>query len=312
MCGFHTVGKKCKKNERGWESWFRKFRMIFNRRIIPVCRCTGGKKVEPAHSCCILSSHRKQHTHFHHNGVTSCYTFLCNCATPFAYPISCVGYMEHGKCVNVCIGIGIIIINNESSVWFGRPYEMGRNKKEKRGPTHSPAVTSIDKFSLKMMHVFIYAINLFVRLWHIQREFVNFDTHWPHECKIPECNCNAYWMCIGDDGKRWVVIHVPIPTAVSEPAVIQMFEMYPICTVHCFKSNDNTFVWCCSSRGFFLTPSVRFRLRQYLVWLFNELKPTSVCTQQTNQSMYNTHYTCTLHLSYDNSTALTIPNQFNK
>lgn len=166
MCGFHAVGKKCKKNERGWESWFRKFRMIFNRRIIPVCRCTRGKKVESAHSCCILSSHRKQHTHFHHNGVTSCYTFLCNCATPFAYPISCVGYMEHGKCVNVCIGIGIIIINNESSVWFGRPYELGRNKKEKRGPTHSPAVTSIDKFSLKMMHVFIYAINLFVRLWH--------------------------------------------------------------------------------------------------------------------------------------------------
>lgn len=36
--------------------------------------------------------------------------------------------MEHGKCVNVYIGI--IIIINQSHVWFGRPYELGRSKKE--------------------------------------------------------------------------------------------------------------------------------------------------------------------------------------
>lgn len=37
--------------------------------------------------------------------------------------------MEHGKCVNVCIGIGIIIIISISNK-NERPYELGPSEKE--------------------------------------------------------------------------------------------------------------------------------------------------------------------------------------
>lgn len=115
--------------------------------------------------------------------------------------------MEHGKCVNVCIGIGIIISsNNESSIWFGRPYELGRSEKKDQHTRTLTAATCIDKFPLKMMHVFIYAINLFVRLWHKHgrmSEFWYTLTAWVRNTRM-QLQC-YHWMCIGDDGKRWVV-----------------------------------------------------------------------------------------------------------
>lgn len=99
--------------------------------------------------------------------------------------------MEHEKCVCVCLcwyyhhhkhsPVDFInwVADRESEEDENRKHEYQncwRGEEEKRNrPTHThTSVNSIDKFSLKMMHVFIYAINLFVRLWHMQhREYLN-------------------------------------------------------------------------------------------------------------------------------------------